>query len=131
MHGKQLAIADDKHDGSVLDVDNQVVADLGQQYAEGLGNDDIEHGLHMGHADGLGALGLAGINGQKAAADRFCHIGAGVDGYHKQGGHKYAGPLHQGTGEVRQAIVDEHGLQNHGGSAENFHIDPNDCTDYS
>ena len=80
VYGEQLAIGDDEHDGGILDVDDQVVADLGQQHAEGLGDDDIEHGLHMVHADGLGALGLAGVDGEEAAADGFGHVSAGVDG---------------------------------------------------
>ena len=44
------------------------------------GRNHMEHGLPVGHADGHGALGLAGIDGDDAAADRLGHVGAGVDG---------------------------------------------------
>ena len=45
------------------------------------------------HADGLGALGLAGVDGDNAAADGLGHIGAGIDGDHQNGRHPYAGQL--------------------------------------
>ena len=35
----------------------------------------------VGHADGLGTLGLAGVHGDDAAADGLGHISAGVDGH--------------------------------------------------
>ena len=37
MGGKELHKADDEHDGGVLDVDDEVVADLRNDVANGLG----------------------------------------------------------------------------------------------
>ena len=80
----------------------------------------------MGHADGLGTLRLAGIDGDDAAPDGLRHIRAGVDGHDQDG----SGPdvvKPQGVvGEVGQAVVDEHGLEYHGRAAEHFHIDADD-----
>ena len=64
----------------------------------------------MGHADGLGTLRLAGIDGDDAAPDGLRHIRAGVDGHDQDG----SGPdvvKPQGVvGEVGQAVVDEEQL---------------------
>ena len=68
------------------DINYQVIADLGHDIAQGLGEDDIHHGLYVAHADSLGPLGLAGVNGEDAAADRLSHVGAGIDGDHQKGG---------------------------------------------
>ena len=129
--GKELHKADDEHDGGVLDVDDEVVADLGNDVANGLGQNDAGHGLHMGHADGLGSLGLAGINGDDAAADGFGHVGAGVDGDNKQGAQPDAAVAGKGSaaGEIGNAIVEEHGLKHHGGAAEHLHIDAHQHAD--
>ena len=83
----------------------------------------------MGHADGLGALGLAGVNGDDAAPDGLGHIGAGVDGHHQDGRHPDAGPLDRVIGEVGQAVVDEHRLEHHGRTPEDLHVDSHDHPD--
>ena len=57
LHGTDNA----QHAG-ILDVDNQVVADLRHDVPEGLGQDDAGHGLHMVHANGLGAVGLSRVD---------------------------------------------------------------------
>ena len=127
--GKELDEADDEHHGGVLDVDDEVVADLGHNVAEGLGQDDTGHGLHVGHTDGLGPLGLAGVHGDDAAADGLGHVGAGVDGDHDERGDPNAGIAFKGdrpVGEIGQAVEDEHGLQNHRCAAEDLHIDAHD-----
>ena len=80
----------------------------------------------MGHADGLGTLGLAGVDGDDAAADRLGHVSAGVDGNNHQSRHPHIGKLQGIVREVRQAIVDEHRLQHHGGTAEHLYIHPDD-----
>ena len=80
----------------------------------------------MVHADGLGALGLAGINGDNAAPDGLGHVSAGVDGHHQNGGHPDVGELQGAVREVGQAVEDKHRLQHHGGAPEDFHIDPDD-----
>jgi len=122
-HIIQLHDADDAEDGGVLDVDDEVVADLGNDVAQGLGEDDAQHGLKMGHADGLGALRLADVDGQNAAADCFRHIRAGVDGYNKESRR----PLpHVDVQILHGAVIDEHGLHHHGRAAKNFHIDVED-----
>ena len=113
---------------NITEVSFKVVADLGHDISQGLGQDHIEHGLKMVHANGLCALGLAGINGEDATADGFCHICAGVDGYHQNCSHPHVGELHLLVGEVRQTIIDEYRLQYHGGAAKYFHINPHNGT---
>ena len=124
--GEELRKADDEHDGGILHVDDVVVADLGHDIAKRLRHDDVHHGLEVGHADGLGTLRLAGIDGDDAAPDGLRHIRAGVDGHDQDG----SGPdvvKPQGVvGEVGQAVVDEHGLEYHGRAAEHFYIDADD-----
>ena len=85
--------------------------------------DHVQHGLHMGHADGLGAFGLARVNGDDAAPDGLGHISAGVDGNHQNGGGPdVVKPL--GTVcEIGKTVVEEHRLQHHGGAPEDLHID--------
>ena len=129
MGGKELREGDDEHDGGVLDVDDQVIADLRHDVAQGLRQDDAGHGLHMRHADGFGALGLAGVDGDNAAPDGLGHIGAGIDGDHQNGRHPYAGPLDRIAREVGQAVIDEHGLEHHGRAPEDLHIDPDNHPD--
>ena len=116
--GEELGEADDKHHRGVLDVDDEVVADLGHDIAQGLGEDDIHHGLYVAHADSLGPLGLAGVNGEDAAADRLGHVGAGIDGDHQKGGGPDVVKAHGVVGEVGQAVVEEHSLEHHGGCPE-------------
>ena len=77
----------------------------------------------MGHADGLGALGLTGVDGDDAAADGLRHVSAGVDGHDEDGGHPDVVEPQGVIREIGQAIDDEHRLQHHGGAAEHFHID--------
>ena len=92
----------------------------------------MDHGLEVGHADGLGALGLAGVHGDDAAADGLGHISAGVDGHDDERSHPNAGTAlkrDRSAGEVGQAVVDEYGLQDHGGAAEDLHVDADDHPD--
>ena len=126
MLGEELRKADDEHNGGVLHVDDVVVADLGHDVPQGLRHDDVHHGLEMGHANGLGPLGLAGVNGNDAAPDGFRHVRAGIDGHdQKRGGENIVEP--EGViGEVGQAVVNEHGLQHHGGSPEHLYINADD-----
>ena len=86
----------------------------GMDIAQGLGEDDIHHGLYVAHADSFGPLGLAGVNGEDAAADRLGHVGAGIDGDHQKGGGPYVVKAHGVVGEVGQAVVEEHSLEHHG-----------------
>ena len=122
VRGEEIREADDEHHRGVLHVDDEVVADLGHDVADGLGQDYAGHGLYVGHADGHGALGLTGIDGDNAAPDGLCHIGTGVDGHHHDGGGPDAVELHGIVGEIGQAVVEEHRLQHHGGAAEDFHV---------
>ena len=129
MGGKELREGDDEHDGGVLDVDDQVIADLRHDVAQGLRQDDAGHGLHMRHADGFGALGLAGVDGDNAAPDGLGHVGAGVDGHHQNGGHPDAVKPHGVVRKIGQAVIEEHRLQHHGGTPEDLHVDPDHCPD--
>ena len=127
--GEEIGEADDEHDGRILHIDDEVVADLGQDIPDGLRQDHMQHGLHMGHADGLGALGLAGVDGDNAAPDGLGHVGAGVDGHHQNGGHPDAVKPHGVVRKIGQAVIEEHRLQHHGGTPEDLHVDPDHCPD--
>ena len=129
VSGEEIREADNEHDGGVLHVDDEIVSNLGHDVPQGLGQDDAGHGLDVGHADGLGALSLAGVNGDNAAADGLRHVGAGVDGDHQDGGGPDVGELHGIVREIGQAVVHEHRLQHHGSAAEHLHIDPDDDAD--
>ena len=129
MHREQLGVADDEHDRGILDVDDQVVADLRDDVADGLGQDDAGHGLEVIHADGLRAFGLAGVDGHDAAANGLRHVRAGVDGDYQIGrrGHVQPGAVAE---EVGKAEEDEHRLQDHGRAAEDLHVDADDRADH-
>ena len=101
----------------------------GDDVPDGLGQDHVEHGLDVGHADGLGPLGLARVHGDDAAPDGFRHISAGVDGDHDDGHRPDVGPLDGVVREVGQAEEDEHRLEDHGGAPEDLHIGPQDDPD--
>ena len=78
----------------------------------------------MGHADGLGPLGLARVNGDDAAPDGLGHVSAGVDGHHDHGRQPDVGEFHRVIRKIGQAVVDEHRLEHHGGAPEYLHIHP-------
>ena len=83
----------------------------------------------MGHADGLGALGLARVDGDDAAPDGLGHVGAGVDGNDQDGSRPDAVEAHGVVGKIGQAIKDEYRLQHHGGAPEYLDIDTNQNPD--
>ena len=116
---EQLGNTDDGQHAGVLDVDNQVVANLGHDVAQCLGKDHMEHGLGVVHSDGHGALGLAGIDGQDAAANRLCHIGTSIDRDDKD---RRKPGAHVDIKEHSRAIVDECRLHHHRSTAKNFHV---------
>ena len=126
VRGKELREADDEHDGGILDVDDVVVADLGEDIADGLGQDDAGHGLEVRHADGLRALGLAGVDGDDAAADGLGHIRARIDGDDQDGRGPDVIKAQGVVGKVRQGVEDEDGLQHHGRAAEDLDVDADD-----
>ena len=76
---------------------------------------DVQHGLQVVHADGPRAFKLARINAHNAAAHGFRHIGAGVDG--------------NDDDTHRPDVLERHAEEVRHGSAENFHIDPDDDPD--
>ena len=123
VDGEELRETDDAHDGGILDIDDQVVAYLGQDVPQGLGQDHLGHGLPVGHADGLCAFGLAGVNGNDAAADGFGHVSAGVDGNNHKSAQPHTGKTHSIIGKVGQAVVDHNRLEDHRRTAEDFHVD--------
>ena len=99
-----------------------MVADLGNQIAQGLGQDDVKHGLHMRHADGFGALHLAGIHGLDAAPDRFRHIGAGIDGKDDD----RRGKRIQRDAQAGQAVKDDEKLHQQRRAADDPYVEPCD-----
>ena len=72
--GEELDEADNEHHRGVLDVDDEVVADLGHDVPQGLGKNDAGHGLDMVHTDGLGSLGLSRVDGDDPSPYTFGHI---------------------------------------------------------
>ena len=119
---KEVGEADDEHNRGVFYINNKVVADLGHNIAQSLGQNDVCHGLHMGHADCLCTFGLAGVNGDDAATYGFCHVSTGVNGYNHESCNPNAGELHCIVGEVGQTVVHENCLQDHGSTTENFYV---------
>ena len=83
----------------------------------------------MGHTDGHGTLGLAGIHGNDAAANRLGHIGAGIDGHNHDGRHPDGAEAQGIVAEVRKTVEQKDRLQHHGGTAEDLDIDPDDHPD--
>ena len=126
VRGKELRKADDEHNGGVLHVDDIVIADLGQNIADGLRQNDARHGLEMRHADGLRALSLAGVDGNDTAADGLGHIRAGVDRDDQDGRGPDIIETQRVVGEIRQRVENEHGLQHHRRTAENLDVDADD-----
>ena len=110
---------DDRQHRGILDVDDEVVADLGHDVAQGLWQDDMQHRLPVVHADSHGTLGLAWVDGDDAAADRLGHVSTGVDGYDEETGRPHA---HFNAEHLQQAVVDENGLHDHGRAAEQLNI---------
>ena len=79
----------------------------------------MEHRLPVVHADGLGTLGLARVDGHDAAADCLRHIGTGVDGNDEEACLPHA---HLDAEHLQKTVVDEHGLHDHRCAAEQLHI---------
>ena len=69
MYKEKIYYTDHRKNGGILDIDDQVVADLGQDIPECLRQDDIDHRLYMSHADRLGSLHLTGIYRNDTASD--------------------------------------------------------------
>ena len=67
----KLRHTDDVQHGGILDVDDQVVADLRQDDAEGLRQDDAFHRLPVRHAERLRGLGLPGVDGLECRRARI------------------------------------------------------------
>ena len=73
----------------------------------------------MRHADGLRSLSLARIDGKDSPSHRLRHIGARIDGNDEIGGkHR----RHVNVEKHGGSIVNKHGLNHHGRSAEYLHI---------
>ena len=119
VHEEEIRKSDYGKDGSIFDIDDKVVADLGDYVAESLGNDYIYHGLNMVHADCFCAFGLARIDGKDTAADGFRHICTGIDGNNEKCGEI---DIHFVIENHDNTVIDENGLDYHRGSAEKFDI---------
>ena len=106
-------------DTGILDINDQVVADLGHNVTQGLGKDDIHHCLDVSHSNSLGALCLSLVDREDSASHRLCHIRAGIDGDDQDGGEPHG---HIDLEQIGTSEIDKHGLRHHGGPAEKFHI---------
>ena len=122
MGCEEIGEADDEHNRSVFYVDDEVIANLRHDISQSLRQDNVRHGLYMGHTDCLCTFGLAGVDGNDAAADGFSHVCTGVDGYNKQSCYPNVSELQSVIGEVRETVVHENCLQNHGGATKYFHV---------
>ena len=74
----------------------------------------------MIHTDGFRALCLSRIDGKDAAAHRLRHVSTSINGYNKVSGKRLG---HVKTKQNGRSIVNKHGLNHHGRSAEYFHVD--------
>ena len=54
---------------------------------------------------------------------------AGVDGNHHESCQPHTGESELGVAEVGEGVIDDHRLQDHGRTAEEFHIDPHTTSD--
>ena len=111
--------SNDGKDAGIFDVDDQVVADLRHNVAQGLGKNDAYHSLYVSHSDSFCSLCLAFVNRKDSAADSFCHVGSGVDRNYKECGEPHG---HVNVEQVSTSIIDEHGLYHHRGAAEKLHV---------
>ena len=119
MYKEQVGDGDNGQNRRILDVDDEVVANLRDDVAQCLGQNDVDHRLPVVHTDGFCALGLARVNGHDTAADCLGHIRAGVDGHDEEAGLPHT---HLDAENLQKAIVDEHSLHDHGRAAEQLHI---------
>ena len=126
-HVVKLRHADDVQDRGVLDVDDKLVADRRQNVLQNLRNDDLDHRLRVRHADGVGAFQLPLVDGNDAAADNLCHVGAGVNGDDEKTGRNQR----QRRAVIQESVapVDDHRLDHHRRAAEDFDVDGNDGVD--
>lgn len=100
--------------GAVLDEIDDLVAAAGQGTAGGLGDDDPEHGLEGGHAQGLGGLDLALTDGEQCPADVFRMIGGAAKDEAQQG----SAVGFEIDAHLGQGIVDHHQLHGQGHAAD-------------
>ena len=128
MNREEFSKRNDEHNGRILQVDNEVITDLRKDVTEGLGQNDMKHGLKMSHADGLCTFCLSGIYRNNTTADRFCHICTGVDGNDNNGSKPNTGEAQCIIGEIGKSVVNEHGLQDHRCSTEYFDVNTNNDT---
>ena len=87
---------------------------------KGLGQDDVGHHGNVVHAQGLCPLHLAWVDGVDAAADRFRHIGSGVEGDDQDG--RLEG-VDIDAEPLGKAVEYDHGLDDHGGAPEHSDVD--------
>jgi len=83
----------------------------------------------VGHADGLGPLRLAGVDGENAAPDGLRHVRAGIDGDHQNGNRPDIVEPNGVAGKVGQAVENENRLQNHGRTTKNLNVGPENYPD--
>lgn len=117
---KELGHGNDVENRSVLDVDNELIADGGQDGLDGLGKDDRKEGLAVAEAQGLARLPLALGNGVDSPSYGLGQVGSRVDGDDEDGG---KARIHINIKEHLGPIEDQHGLDHHGGPPENLHIE--------
>ena len=114
---QQLLAADDGDEGGVLQQDDELVAQGGQDGLEGLGHHDEPHGLEVVQAQGTARLRLAGVQGHEAAPDDLRDVGPRVDAQ-GQGAHH---------GEVAAVGEDDHAhdeqLDHHRRAADDGDVD--------
>ena len=103
----------------ILDIDDQVVANLRHDVAQCLWKDYVHHSLYMRHSDCFCSFCLTFVNRKDSASDGFCHVGSGIDRYYEKCRKPHG---HVDIEQVSTSVIDKHGLYHHWGAAEKFHV---------
>ena len=124
-----ILYADGVADRAFLDDGNEFVGYRRKDVLDGLGDDDMKHGLGLGHTQGPGCFGLSQIYAFNAASDDIRHISAGVQCQGYDAGEETLkldeseeGELGKGD-EAEYDVVDQEDLYQHGGTSDELHVD--------
>ena len=117
---QQLLAPDHGDERSILEQDDELIAQRRQDRADGLRDDNEYHGGDVVQPQAAPRFHLAGVHGHQAAADDLGHIRAGVDAQRQRADHR----------EVAAAGKDDHAhdeqLDHHRRAADDRGIDAAD-----
>ena len=89
--------------------------------ADGLGQDNLDHGLALAEAQGPGRLALPLVHSLDAGTDDLGDVGGGIDTQRDGHPHELA-QLQEGE-DIRQHKIEDIQLQQDRRAADDFHID--------